>query len=194
MNRIVKAREIAERAHAGIKRKYEDRPYIEHPHDVVKKILATEEFKTILTPEQFTTMVCAGWLHDVIEDCPEDQRDKFAGYIEADCGPDVLRLVYELTNPSQLLAKKPTRTARKVMDRVHLSTVSWMAKAIKLIDRWCNLSDMLRTINSVQFDFVRLYANESTQLLEVLKDTNKELEDELEYIINVLLDNASVSH
>lgn len=75
---------FAERAHAGQKRKGGDRPYIEHPGSVARKLKD-------LYPEH-EALVIAGLLHDVVE----DTKVTIAS-IEAIFGPDVAALVWGVT-------------------------------------------------------------------------------------------------
>ncbi|GAA0604322.1 HD domain-containing protein [Virgibacillus siamensis] len=74
-----KAKVFAEKAHAGQKRKSSNVPYISHPirvADRLEKVGASDE------------LVCAGYLHDVVEDTPYEMED-----IEAKFGPRVTHLV-----------------------------------------------------------------------------------------------------
>jgi (p)ppGpp synthase/HD superfamily hydrolase len=52
---------FANNAHKGQKRKYNGRPYIEHPMRVA--------FAVSLIPEAEPEVIAAAWLHDVVEDC-----------------------------------------------------------------------------------------------------------------------------
>lgn len=60
------ARAFAEKAHAGQKRKSSDVPYITHPIRVAERL---EENGFI------DEVVCAGYLHDVVEDTPYEMED-----------------------------------------------------------------------------------------------------------------------
>jgi len=66
------------------------------------------------------------------------------------------------------------------MDREHVAVAPHPAKIIKLFDRICNLNDMTRCDEP---DFLALYANESRQLWEVLKDADDKLAKELLVVI-----------
>ncbi|MEC5424605.1 HD domain-containing protein [Virgibacillus sp. C22-A2] len=74
-----RAKDFAEKAHAGQKRKNSDAPYITHPIRVAER-LERAGFSDGL--------VCAGYLHDVVEDTPYDIED-----IEAEFGIRVGTLV-----------------------------------------------------------------------------------------------------
>ncbi|MFD1038277.1 HD domain-containing protein [Virgibacillus byunsanensis] len=73
------AKEFANKAHDGQKRKSSDAPYITHPIRVAERL------------EQYDfsdELVCAGFLHDVVEDTPYDIDD-----IEEKFGSRVAQLV-----------------------------------------------------------------------------------------------------
>lgn len=79
LNLIEKAKQFATKAHEGQKRKNSDEPYITHPIRVAKR-LADHGVQTEL--------ICAGYLHDVVEDTPVDIED-----IEKEFGTEVARIV-----------------------------------------------------------------------------------------------------
>ena len=176
-NYILIAARVAAGYHQQQARKYTGAPYIVHPARVAARLtrhpLGTEEG------------VCAAWLHDVLEDCPQasprDIRlsfhtDYFLGKKTGDeChfGERVADLVLELTNPSKQHPELP-RAERKKMDRDHLLTASVQAKLIKLIDRTDNLLEM----GDAPADFVQVYGEESKLLFEVLSGTDVGLEQE----------------
>ena len=146
------AKEFATFWHGSIdqRRKYTNEPYINHPEAVanlVRNVPHTE------------AMICAAWLHDVVEDTPcttDEVRIAF--------GLEVAALVEMLTDVS-----KPgdvNRKARKAIDRDHTAKASPQAKTIKLAD----LIDNSRSI--VEFDkaFAKVYLAEKVLLLEVLQE------------------------
>ncbi|MFC7062907.1 HD domain-containing protein [Halobacillus seohaensis] len=63
---IKKAEEFAFQAHQGQKRKCSDEDYIVHPIRVAK---------TLQLAGGSTELICAGFLHDVVEDTPYDLED-----------------------------------------------------------------------------------------------------------------------
>ena len=160
MNLILEAAAFARRAHAEQSRKYNDRPFMQHPARVAGRVaahsLATE------------TMVAAAFLHDVVEDTQHTLDE-----ISAEFGPDVARLVGELTNPSK--GMKAPRSERKRLDRNHLAGVSVEAKIIKLLDRIDNVDEMAGAPDG----FLRKYSEESRLLAEVIGDADPELKAEL---------------
>ncbi|WP_245844196.1 HD domain-containing protein [Oceanobacillus rekensis] len=74
-----KAKEYASKAHKGQTRKNSNMPYITHPIRVAEK-LESEGFSDEL--------VCAGYLHDVVEDTPVEIED-----IQKEFGLEVARIV-----------------------------------------------------------------------------------------------------
>lgn len=144
---------LAFAAHEGQFRKYGDGvPYIQHPVRV-------------------SLMTAAALLHDVLED-----TEVPAEVIAQKCGPGVLEIVQELTNPAHLPEHRyKPRAVRKQIDRDHLKTVSREAKIIKLCDRIDNLRDVV----NAPADFRSLYAAESSLLLEALVGTDPDLERQL---------------
>lgn len=104
-------------AHDGQRRKYNDRPYIQHPARVAGRVAAR--------PQATEVMAAAAFLHDVVEDTPHTLDE-----ILAEFGPEVARLVAELTNPSN--GSKAPRRERERIDRDHLAVVSVEAKVIRL--------------------------------------------------------------
>lgn len=61
-NKIIQAAQFAAQAHQGQARKYTGRPYIEHPGRVAARVMVLRD---VAEP-----VVCAAWMHDVLEDCP----------------------------------------------------------------------------------------------------------------------------
>jgi (p)ppGpp synthase/HD superfamily hydrolase len=171
---LIKVAEFAKKAHDGVKRKYGDDDYVLHPARVASRVM--------LLPGVSEEMIAAAWLHDVLEDVPsvtyQMLKDEF--------GEKTADLVVELTNPSK--GSRAHREARKRQDRDHIANVSREAKLIKLIDRIDNLRDMRDCGDD---SFIILYGKESLMLAEVLKDTNKELYDELVETAIDLVHNAT---
>ena len=160
MNIILKAAAFARQAHAGQRRKYNDRPYIVHPARVAGRVAAH--------PRATEAMVAAAFLHDVVEDTPHTLEE-----VASEFGLEVARLVAELTNPSK--GSKAPRRERKQVDRDHLAQVSVEAKVIKLLDRIDNLQEMVDAPSS----FLRKYCEESRLLADVIGDADPDLKAEL---------------
>lgn len=168
MNMIIKAAAFAHEAHKGQTRKYNGRPYIEHPARVAGRACLLRG-----VPEQ---VVAAAWLHDVVEDC-----GILHGEIGGEFGPVVQSLVCDLTNPSK--GSRAPRAERKAMDRDHIASASLWARKLKAIDRIDNLLDMTGCDKP---DFLRLYADESDSLAEALSSSH-DGDDELGQLILEML-------
>ena len=122
---IQRAYRVAEKAHSGQKR-VSGEPYINHLL-AVAAILAEYSMPA--------EVVTAGLLHDTIEDTattPEEIRARF--------GEQVLTLVLEVTDDKTL--PKPERKRLQIERASHSSPA---AKLIKLVDKICNLGDILHS-------------------------------------------------
>lgn len=151
MNLILRAAELAYRAHEGQTRKYDGMPYIHHPARVAGR--------TAVLPGATEDMVAAAYLHDVLEDTtvPYDEIARVTN-------PQVANYVRWMTNPSK--GSKLSREERKAMDREHLRKAPKEVKRIKMLDRIDNLRDMA----GAESDFKKLYAKESILLYDVIGD------------------------
>ena len=166
MNIIMEAAKYADMAHGGQKRKYSNRPYIEHPGRVAAR-LTRDSYSSYCGGEN---LIAAAWLHDVLEDCPDVSHEG----LSITFGRQVADLVLEVTNPSKQFPDLP-RHARKALDRDHLAGASHGAKIIKLVDRTDNLLDML----GADRDFKQLYLDETRLLYQrALRETSHQLEKE----------------
>lgn len=165
-NVILVAARLAANAHNGQTRKWGhiNDPYILHPMRVAGRVaiypLATED------------MVAAAWLHDVLESTKITEQDLIA----AGLGGPVIYFVKGLTNPSKGL--ELSRDVRKQMDRNYLAKASWEVRFVKLADRLDNIREM-NADPKTPVDFDTLYRQESLLLLDALKGTDKEIENEL---------------
>ena len=163
---VILAAQAAARWHAGQKRKYTGVPYIVHPGRVAARISRH--------PRATVEMICAAWLHDVLEDCALPAYQVGCLFPDCEMSLRIVRLVEELTNPSKKFPKL-SRAARKAMDRKHLKSVSKEARLIKLADRADNVNDL----EGAAGDFSKKYYEESVLLLKELAGTDEELENEL---------------
>ena len=152
------AKEFAREAHKDQFRKYKKEPYIEHPIRVAKLVSTVPHTKE---------MICAAYLHDVVEDTPvniaEIQKrfgDKVAGYVQE------LTDVYVKQDYPHL-----NRKARKEKEVQRLSQISNEAKTIKLAD----VIDNTRDIVDNDKGFARKYVPEMEAVVEVLKGGNYNL-------------------
>ena len=154
---IAKARKFARLAHEAIdqRRKYTYEPYIVHPAAVAKLVSGVSDDEA---------MICAAWLHDVVEDTPVSIRD-----IEQEFGEEIALLVSDLTDVSQ--PEDGNRKTRKQIDLEHTRRASARAKTVKLAD----LIHNSRSITEHDSRFAKIYMSEKRNLLEVLRDGNQTL-------------------
>jgi len=152
---IKAAREFAEAAHEGQKRKFGGKPYFVHPERVAMALSGLGK------P---TEMIVAGYLHDVVEDCGvkiEKIREEFGGR--------VAELVDGMTNKTH--DSRLPRAERKRMDRERLKGMSDDVKVIKLVDRLDNIEDLA----DADADFKKKYAEETFLLLDAIGDADMTL-------------------
>lgn len=144
------AKKLAEMAHSDIdqRRKYTNEPYINHPAAVVDLVRSVPHTKA---------MICAAWLHDVVEDTPMT-----LGVVEKFMGREVAELVEMLTDVSR--PEDGNRSSRKAVDKAHTAKASNSAKTIKLAD----LIDNTRSIVKHDPKFAEVYLAEKAALLHVL--------------------------
>jgi (p)ppGpp synthase/HD superfamily hydrolase len=149
---INKARTYAKEAHEtiGQVRKYTGDPYIVHPAAVAK---------LVSTVTDDVEMICAAWLHDVVEDTNKTIED-----IEREFGEGIAELVENLTDISK--PENGNRNTRKAIDLEHTRQASPRAKTVKLAD----LIDNSKTITQHDPKFAKVYMAEKRKLLEVLKE------------------------
>ena len=146
--KIKKAAIFAANAHTGQIRKYTGQPYIVHPAEVAKLV-------SMVTDDE--DMVCASFLHDVVEDtnCTIEQiADLF--------GDKVAYLVAGLTDISK--PEDGNRNTRKQIDREHTASGSPEIHTIKLADLISNT----KSIVEHDPDFAVVYLKEKELLLQVL--------------------------
>lgn len=147
-----RAKEFATRYHASIdqRRKYTDEPYISHPAAVVELVRSVPHTEA---------MLCAAWLHDVVEDtpCTLDEVERVFGFGVA----SLVEMLTDISRPGD-----GNRAVRKAIDRKHTAQASPAAKTIKLAD----LIDNTRSIVERDPKFAQTYLMEKALLLEVLRE------------------------
>jgi len=122
---IVKSAELfAKKKHSGMMRKDRVTPYSKHLEDVVNRLKSLG----VIDEE----LLCAGWLHDTIEDTDTSFDDLYERF-----GSKVVVLVTSLTKDMSLTRKKREQIYVK-----QLKEASFDAKLIKLCDISANLSDL----------------------------------------------------
>ncbi|HSP40833.1 MAG TPA: HD domain-containing protein [Gillisia sp.] len=145
------AKEFARAAHKDQFRKYKNEAYIEHPIRVAALVMTVAHTKE---------MLCAAYLHDVVEDTAVTIE-----MIEERFGKKVAGLVHELTDE---YVKKNyrhlNRSKRKEKEVERQSKISGEAKTVKLAD----VIDNTRDIVENDKDFARRYVPEMEALVEVL--------------------------
>lgn len=159
---------IAAQAHAGQRRKYTARPYLEHCLEVVGILIdhGIEDQK----------MLAAAALHDVLEDCEGWTSSSLtlklhyaAHSITFAACEVVLILVEQLTEP----AHEGNRATRKAAERERLSKVSPEAQTIKYADLISNTGSIAKH----DPDFAKVYLQEKWDLLKVMKAGDRSLLD-----------------
>lgn len=158
MTQIIEmARIFATSAHESIdqRRKYTNEPYIVHPAAVAALV-------STITDD--VSMICAAWLHDVVEDADVTVPD-----IGERFGDDIAALVADLTDISK--PEDGNRQLRKRIDLEHTRQASPRAKTVKLAD----LIDNSRSITQHDPAFARIYMREKRNLLAVLREGDQTL-------------------
>lgn len=126
MEGIFRALCFAADRHRDQRRKGEGRsPYINHPIEVAELLVRVGRVTDAV-------LLQAAILHDTIED-----TETTAEEIEATFGPDVRRLVEEVTDDKSL-----PKAERKRLQIVHGAELSTAARQIKIADKICNLRDV----------------------------------------------------
>lgn len=157
--KVEEARLFAMEAHKGQKRKYSEVPYIVHPTRVahaLKDYLIEGDWDFLSKwGDAATEMLCAAYLHDVVEDTPITLKS-----VDEKFGAIVAGLVNALT-------KKPiegNRAAREAAECERISKLGEPAKIIKYLDRIDNLGDMYGSPKGFAYKYVK----ESRNLAEAL--------------------------
>jgi len=121
---IKSAEKFAKKKHAHQKRKDCKTPYWHHLRTVVKNL------QKLGIKDQ--NILCAGWLHDTIEDTDTDYDD-----IQEQFGKITAKIVTQVT--------KDTRIPQKLRESLYIQQLkhaSWQAKAVKLGDLLANIDDL----------------------------------------------------
>ena len=154
--KVVEAISFATEAHRNQARKDGRTPYIVHPVAVLRRLssdLGVDD----------ADILCAGVLHDVIEDSGVTREELARRF-----GERVAGWVQELTIPEGLHGPSvpdDRKTERLVQD---VGRMSWEAVLVKLCDRWDNLRDMA----NAQWGAEKR-KNYRTQTLEILRAVDR---------------------
>lgn len=152
---IKKAKIFATAAHAAVGqiRKYTGEPYIVHPIEVAK----------IVTQYPHTeAMICAAYLHDVLEDTKVTLL-----LLRKEFGDEVANLVLWLTK----IDGPENRAHRKAVDRAYLAQAPWEAQTVKVADLIANTDSIIEH----DPDFAIVFLKEKKLLLDVLTKADKNL-------------------
>lgn len=153
----LKAYLLAAGAHAGQKRKDGIEPYINHPRRVAATVLSfmwDEDYNDI------RNCVYAAFLHDTIEDTEVTQED-LSSYFN----PTVVEYVVWLTNEPKSSGNRKTRFE---LNNKRLSRAPIGPVIIKLADILDNTSDMEKLAMSQGQEYIKMYAKEKKETLDVL--------------------------
>lgn len=155
---ISSAEAFATAAHAAVgqQRKYTSEPYIVHPRAVVEIIR-----RPYISASW--EMVCAAWLHDVVEDTQVASET-----IHHMFGNGVGYLVDALTN---VPASAGNRKARHSMNIERLKAAPPGAQTIKIAD----IIDNTWSITRRDPNFAEIYLEEKAAVLAALTDANPQL-------------------
>ena len=123
-NRLNLAKKYAIIQHKGQYRKNHKTPYWYHLRDVVNNL----EMMGIADE----SILCAGWLHDVVEDTSFDFDN-----VSKDFGKKIAQIVSDVTKETRLPKIQQERNYLR-----QLSESSWQSKVVKLADILANISDL----------------------------------------------------
>ena len=131
MSKIEQAIKFAVDAHAGMKRKGKERPYILHPMEVMSIVADMSEDEDV---------IAAAVLHDTVEDTEVTAAD-----IEREFGARVAALVTaESEDKMRSLPAEESWKLRKQATVEHLKTLGRDEKLICLGDKLANIREMSR--------------------------------------------------
>lgn len=150
---LIEAIKFANEKHANQTRKGSGLPYIIHPLQVLTTLLEIKQSKNSIL-----LCICAV-LHDVVEDCGITLQE-----IAERFGYQVSAIVEELTSnyDKNLISKEDYLKDKLVL-------LSSYALTIKLIDRYCNLKDVL---DMSPLDVEKLYTTTSNIISHVVSNGN----------------------
>ena len=123
-NKLNLSKQYAIKQHKGQYRKNNKTPYWYHLRDVVNNL----EMMGV----QDESVLCAGWLHDSIEDTSFDFED-----VSKFFGKKIAQIVSDLTKETRLPKNQQEKNYLQ-----QLSTSSWQAKVVKFADILANICDL----------------------------------------------------
>jgi guanosine-3',5'-bis(diphosphate) 3'-pyrophosphohydrolase len=158
---ILTALEFSSNKHRDLRRKDQVlSPYINHPITLAN-VLCNEG--KIDDPK----VICAALLHDTIED-----TETTAEELEIFFGKKITKLVLEVTDDKSL-----PKADRKLAQIEHAKHASKKAKLVKLVDKICNLRDILFS-SPADWPLKRKqeYFDWAKAVIDEMRGTNKNLE------------------
>lgn len=156
---------LALNSHWSQQRKYTGESYINHP------LAVSDILREAMLPIE---VICAGVLHDTIEDTETDYED-----IEK-INKEIADIVLEVTNVYTKEAYPDlNRKKRNELERVRLATVSENAQNVKAADMINNLHNIV-TLDPV---YAEQYIEEKELLLPLLTKANTHLINTLDVLI-----------
>lgn len=158
---LIKAYKFASVKHSDQRRKgLKGEPYINHLTDVADILWNSGQVRDIPT-------VVAGILHDTVEDTDTTRQE-----IEQEFSVEIASVVMEVTDDNSLPKSK-----RKQLQIEKASSLSFMARQIKLADKISNLQGVLES-PPVSWSDKRLleYAVWGEKVISRIKGTNENLE------------------
>lgn len=172
---VNKAYTFSKMKHEGQKRKYVDLDYFTHPKYVARILEETDD----------SDLVCAGLLHDTLEDTPTTKDELIKEFNDR-----IASIVDELTSDKEMVKKlsKVSYLSQKIL------TYSIDACKVKLVDRIHNL--LFAETDNAPYEFVKKYYKESVQLLKVFELRSDEDEFIRKYIkmLSVILEFYSIRY
>ena len=136
-------------------------PYVIHPMGVALSLWKEGSIRN-------QDVILAALLHDTLEDT-DATKEELASFF----GPKVADIVEELSNPSEMTSEEA-----KAWQVEHAPSLSPEAKLVKLADRLYNVRDLKNAVWSKEE--IERYYGWGQKLLDVLKGTNLQLEEQLQ--------------
>jgi (p)ppGpp synthase/HD superfamily hydrolase len=150
---MYKAKQFAEKYHKTQFRRFSHEPYVVHPISVAERLMR-------LTKDN--ELIIAAFLHDVLEDTEATYE-----LVKTEFGETIANIVNELTSDKAQI--KIMGKANYLADKINKMSVK--ARIIKFADREHNVKDL-----SQDAKFGERYANETRDIIDLLKFTPTELE------------------
>lgn len=150
--RVACAQAFAEGAHAAVGqiRNYTGEPYIVHPAEVVE---------IVSTVEHTVDMLCAAWLHDVVEDTGVTIETIVSAF-----GERVGTLVWWMTDVS-IKERDGKRCRRRAVDVMHNSCADRDGQTLRVADLLSNTKNITARAKA---GFARMYLREKSFVLDAL--------------------------